>query len=133
MRDSDIPDDAFTTEKMEEANLVMGPQSSLSTAWRVNEHLQELAYTQLWWVLGDCIHSAVGCVAKSPIAWQLAMLMLECLDVLIKRLQYTFHLERCGSVRDFHTCWQLVGLLPAGCWLVRVTWMRCHLSIIIIN
>lgn len=48
MRDSDIPDDAFTTEKMEEANLVMGPQSSLSTAWRVNEHLQELAYTQLW-------------------------------------------------------------------------------------
>jgi hypothetical protein len=51
MRDSDIPDDAFTTEKMEEANLVMGPQSSLSTAWRVNEHLQELAYTQLWWVV----------------------------------------------------------------------------------
>lgn len=50
MRESDIPDDAFTTEKMEEANLVMGPQSSLSTAWRVNEHLQELAYTQLWWV-----------------------------------------------------------------------------------
>jgi hypothetical protein len=48
MRESDIPDDAFTTEKMEEASLVMGPQASLSTAWRVNEHLQELAYTQLW-------------------------------------------------------------------------------------
>jgi hypothetical protein len=48
LRSSDIPDDAFTTEKMEEASMVMGPQSSLRTAWRVQENLQELSYTQLW-------------------------------------------------------------------------------------
>lgn len=48
LRSSDIPTDAFTTEKMEEAAMVVGPQSSLRTAWRVQEHLQELAYTQLW-------------------------------------------------------------------------------------
>lgn len=48
LRSSDVPPDGFTTEKMEEAAMVMGPQSSLRTAWRVTEHLTELAYTQLW-------------------------------------------------------------------------------------
>lgn len=48
LRESEIPDDAFTTEKMEEAAIVMGPQSSITTAWRTQEHLQELSYTQLW-------------------------------------------------------------------------------------
>lgn len=51
LRESEIPEDAFTTEKIEEAAMVMGPQSSISTAWRTQEHLQELAYTQLW-----CVH-----------------------------------------------------------------------------
>jgi hypothetical protein len=48
VRSSDIGTDAFTTEKMEEASMVVGPQASLRTAWRVQEHLQELSYTQLW-------------------------------------------------------------------------------------
>lgn len=67
MRESDIPDDAFTTEKMEEAQMVMGPQSSLSTAWRVNEHLQELAYTQLWYVLCVvCVQPHLNALAAHP-------------------------------------------------------------------
>jgi hypothetical protein len=48
VRSSDIGSDAFTTEKIEEASVVVGPQASLRTAWRVQEHLQELSYTQLW-------------------------------------------------------------------------------------
>uniref|UniRef100_A0A383VRP6 AAA+ ATPase domain-containing protein n=1 Tax=Tetradesmus obliquus TaxID=3088 RepID=A0A383VRP6_TETOB len=53
VRSSDIGTDAFTTEKMEEAAMVVGPQASLRTAWRVQEHLQELSYTQLWTLVGE--------------------------------------------------------------------------------
>eukprot|EP00878_Enallax_costatus_P001473 GHUV01001624.1.p1 GENE.GHUV01001624.1~~GHUV01001624.1.p1 ORF type:complete len:977 (+),score=283.07 GHUV01001624.1:432-2933(+) len=53
LRESEIPEDAFTTEKIEEAAMVMGPQSSITTAWRTQEHLQELAYTQLWTLVGE--------------------------------------------------------------------------------
>jgi hypothetical protein len=48
IRTEDIEEDAFTTEKMEEANLLMGPGVGVRSAWRTEQHLKELAYTQFW-------------------------------------------------------------------------------------
>ncbi|MEW5306932.1 MAG: hypothetical protein WDW36_009362 [Sanguina aurantia] len=43
-----IGDDPFTTEVMEEAVLMFGEGNSLKSAWRVQENLTQLSYTQMW-------------------------------------------------------------------------------------
>ncbi|KXZ53715.1 hypothetical protein GPECTOR_6g632 [Gonium pectorale] len=44
----DMVDDAFTTEVVEEALALFGDANSVKTAWRTQETLRELSYTQLW-------------------------------------------------------------------------------------
>lgn len=48
LRTEDIPNDAFTTEVAEEAVQVFGDPVGTRTAWRTQENLGELSYTQLW-------------------------------------------------------------------------------------
>ncbi|GFH26835.1 AAA domain-containing protein, partial [Haematococcus lacustris] len=45
---ADIVEDAFTTDAMEEYMTTLGEPASLSTAWRVEDTLKELSYTQMW-------------------------------------------------------------------------------------
>ncbi|GLI67098.1 hypothetical protein VaNZ11_011303 [Volvox africanus] len=44
----DMVDDAFTTEVVEEALALFGDANSVKTAWRTQDVLRELSYTQLW-------------------------------------------------------------------------------------
>jgi len=53
IKTEDIADDAFTTENMEEFLVTLGDPASLSTAWRVQGALRDLAYTQLWTLVGE--------------------------------------------------------------------------------
>ncbi|MEW5314311.1 MAG: hypothetical protein WDW38_005819 [Sanguina aurantia] len=48
-----IGDDPFTTEVMEEAVLMFGEGNSLKSAWRVQENLTQLSYTQMWALVGE--------------------------------------------------------------------------------
>ncbi|KAG2437047.1 hypothetical protein HYH02_011309 [Chlamydomonas schloesseri] len=49
----DMVDDAFTTEVVEEAMALFGDANSVKTAWRTQEVLRELSYTQLWALVGE--------------------------------------------------------------------------------
>ncbi|KAG2495020.1 hypothetical protein HYH03_006952 [Edaphochlamys debaryana] len=49
----DMVDDAFTTEVMEEALALFGDANAVKTAWRTQEVLRELSYTQLWALVGE--------------------------------------------------------------------------------
>eukprot|EP00877_Chromochloris_zofingiensis_P008651 jgi/Chrzof1/4039/Cz13g18040.t1 len=53
LRTEDIPNDAFTTEVAEEAVQVFGDPVGTRTAWRTQENLGELSYTQLWTLIGE--------------------------------------------------------------------------------
>ncbi|GIL84930.1 hypothetical protein Vretimale_9765 [Volvox reticuliferus] len=44
----DMVDDAFTTEVVEEALALFGDANSVKTAWRTQDVMRELSYTQLW-------------------------------------------------------------------------------------
>ena len=46
-RTDEIADDAFTTEAVEEFLTIFGEPGSLRTAWRVQDNLREMAYTQV--------------------------------------------------------------------------------------
>jgi hypothetical protein len=77
--------------------MVMGPQSSLSTAWRVNEHLQELSYTQLW-----CACCAAACCCL-PLRARVRACVCVCVCVWRRACccaHVTHHLTHTHTARD---------------------------------
>lgn len=53
IKDEDVAKDAFTTEVAEEYWTMFGEPGSLETAWRVQDTLHDLSYTQLWTLVGE--------------------------------------------------------------------------------